>query len=263
MQYWEDPNPPGRKNSFELPQLQPYTGKVTPGAQRRIKKAIDIMLQISPTRKIYNPVSKSYHDFRLSFATLTIPEKKTLDGAYCNKELLEPFLRKLRHDIGMKHYIWKLELQKRNQVHYHITTPNFINHQYIRDTWNNILRRKGHLKHFFAKFGHSNPNSTDIHSVYKVKNIEAYLVKYIAKEEKKAAVNSKVWDCSKSLKDSSRFAFYDSQAVTEYIRKLESESKVEILKFDHCVIIKPKDISTKQIIPPEAMPGYQSYLSKF
>lgn len=260
LQYSVSLEPSSGKMGMNLPELETYTGKVTSGAQRRIKKAIDIMLQLSPTRKIYNPVSKSHHDFRLSFTTLTIPEKATLDGSYCNKELLEPFLRKLRTDIGIRHYIWKLELQKRNQVHYHITTPNFLHHQFVRDTWNNILRRKGHLKHFYLKHGHSNPNSTDIHAVHKIKNIEAYLVKYIAKTEKKAAVNSKIWDCSKSLKDSKQFVFTSTYETEVYLRGLYQRNQIEVLKFDHCTILKPKKVALKELIPPALKMSYESYL---
>lgn len=39
---------------------------------------------------------------------------------------------------------------------------------------------------FKDTFGHTDPNSTDVHAVYKVKNIAAYISKYMSKDADKA-----------------------------------------------------------------------------
>jgi hypothetical protein len=107
---------------------------------------------------------------------------------------------------GMKDYIWKAELQARGTIHYHITTNTFINYMHIKKRWNQLLDKAGLMEDYKQKHQHSNPNSTDVHKVYNDENIEAYLEKYISKNDKQdVSIHGKVWDCSLSLKSHKLF----------------------------------------------------------
>ena len=118
----------------------------------------------------------------------------------------------------MKSYVWKAELQERGQIHYHITADCYVDLKELRQAWNNLQEKAGLLDDFYLKYGHRNPNSTDIHSVKKVKNIEAYLVKYISKtEEDKGSTVGKIWDCSTNLKKAQYFTTLYSSETGNYI----------------------------------------------
>lgn len=161
--------------------------------------------------------SKIYADnvqYKLTFITLTLPAKQRHSDNEIKKSCLNQFLVELRHNYDIKKYIWKAEKQANGNIHFHIIADNFIQWQDIRSSWNRIVNKLGYVDDFeknmreFYKDGFKlstnkldkrtpqqqkqayknlvnsefkNPNSTDIHALYKVKNIQAYMSKYLTK----------------------------------------------------------------------------------
>jgi len=165
--------------------VKSYSGQVTTHSQRRIRKAVQILVQKSNWQQVYNPITMSEFRFKLNFITLTIPDLcSDLTAKESYRLLLKPFLQTMQRVHGMRDYIWKAELQKRGTIHYHITTNTFINFMHIKKRWNKLLEKNGLMSEYIAKHNHSNPNSTDVHKVYNDENIEAYLEKYISKFKK-------------------------------------------------------------------------------
>lgn len=213
------PEPPYTHKRHEVQRYKAYSGKVTDGASKNIKKTVDIFLQLSQERMIWNTVTKREAKFRLSFTTLTIPDEKEVDGREAYKGLkvfIDHFRKPPRRKAiseQLKSYIWKAELQKRGQIHYHITANSFLNAWEVRRVWNGICFRRGWMKDYQKKYNNTNPNSSDIHAVYKVRDIQAYLGKYLAKSGKvdvseyggiapfwEPTISGRVWDASKDLK---------------------------------------------------------------
>lgn len=201
--------------------LKTYTGTITQGSKKRLTKAVSLLIQSTPTRQVYNRWLQRNQYFKINFITLTISDStKNLTAKEAHAQLLEPMLLKLRRHQQMRSYVWKAELQERGQIHYHITADCFCDLTWLREEWNNLQRKAGLLEDFEKKFGHSNPNSTDIHSVKKIKNIEAYLVKYMSKtEEDKGSTEGKVWDCSTNLKKGQYFTTLTSSYHNDIITK--------------------------------------------
>ena len=54
--------------------VKSYSGKVTTHSQRRIRKAVQILVQKSNWQQVYNPITMSEFRFKLNFITLTIPD---------------------------------------------------------------------------------------------------------------------------------------------------------------------------------------------
>lgn len=184
-----------------------YSGNVTVHAQRRIRKACNILTQISSNQVIYNPITKKMFDFKLTFITLTIPDKvEVSEEKKLYNDLLKPLLKHLQQVYNMSSYIWKAEYQKRGVIHYHITTNVFIPYDKLRLKWNKLIYKNGLMKGYIKKYKSTNPNSTDIHKVYNDNSIEIYLEKYISKIDKEnRSINGKVWDCSLNLKKAKLF----------------------------------------------------------
>lgn len=210
-----------------------YSGAVTAGVRKRMARAITLMCQGSKGKFIFNPVNERYQYHRLSFITLTVSDSRPVSARDAYRKLLSPFLQWLRRTQNVKTYVWKAELQKRGQIHYHITCPEFIDYRAIRATWNRLQLNGGYLKEFAEKFGHTDPNSTDVHEVRTIKKIDAYLIKELSKNQDankvqaraiveslikageipaseknkmieayagdEARLNGKVWDCSDNL----------------------------------------------------------------
>lgn len=260
-----------RKNAliyYELPAVHPprnlshsmrpaYSGTITTGSARRIRKSVDILLQKSPERIIYNSVTQKYHPFTLNFVTLTVSSGRNigLDEGYNN--LLKPYLRKLR-STGPISYIWKAEYQERGQLHYHLTTNRFIPWSSIRNNWNNLQRKNRYLDKYAQKHKHFDANSTDVHKVYKIKDVGAYLCKYLAKAESKMTKKGKgntivrskgkIWDCSKDLKKD-RFSFIPAFKHLDRIDQLVHDGKAKKIEMERCTIFKmdnPTSIFSKR-----------------
>jgi hypothetical protein len=225
---------------MQAAQKTQYSGGMSGGARKRISKAITLLAQASKPKWIFNHILQQYQYHHLSFITLTVSAKKNISTRYGYDHLLKPFLGWLRDTKKVKSYVWKLEFQKRGQVHYHITLPDFIDYKEIRDTWNSLQHKAGLLDEYAKEHGHFNPNSTDIHSVENRKNLANYLVKELAKavdakrlhateivnsliqageipiEERKKFIDEytgdelkadgKVWDCSNNLAGANYFA---------------------------------------------------------
>lgn len=232
-----------------------YSGKVTVGAQRRIKKAVDLLLQLSPPRWITNQITNRQELHTLSFITLTIPGKeKHLSASEGHKLLLAPWLLKMKRKAGLTTYIWKAEFQKNGQLHYHITTPAWIPYTLIKEEWNNLLSKNELLVNWFKEHPEKFPNSTDVHKVYKVQNIGAYLMKYLSKSEQNKETTGKVWDCSMNLKCNKNFSVtMDSKLFYLWDYK-------ELQVFDRFSVLKLNDPC--RILPPKVVKEYKAYLAK-
>lgn len=218
---------------------KPYSGQVTTHSQRRIRKAVQILVQKSNWQQVYNPITMSEFRFKLNFITLTIPDLCTdLTAKESYRLLLKPFIQTMQRVHGMRDYIWKAELQQRGTIHYHITTNTFINYMHIKKRWNKLLDKAGLMEDYKAKHNHSNPNSTDVHKVYNDDNIESYLEKYISKDDKSiSSVNGKVWDCSISLKSNKLFTVDLSPQNELNIIKLDKSSTAKAFTSDYFEII--------------------------
>ena len=236
-----------------------YSGEMTIGARKRLTKAVSLLVQSSKTTLVKNPVTKREHPFKLSFITLTIPECEIKpDAKTTNKLLLEPFLRVLRRRYSLKNYVWKLELQSNGMIHYHLTSNVFTNHVNIRNEWNAILQRNGFLDDYKKRTGNSSPNSTDIHAVQKVKDMEAYLVKYVTKEiQNNVAVNAKIWDCSRALKTAEYFSTDADWSYTGKLEKHVDQGVCTCYTGERYRIYRYKESPAKVLLTPT---DYKSYI---
>lgn len=248
------PEPPYSHKRHDLSKSTTYGGVVTDHAAQRIKRTVDVFLQRSPERKIKNTASGLDNWFRLSFITLTISQHKPVsakDGHKALKVFLQHFKsppRKKAISEQLKSYLWKAELQERGQLHYHITANSFLHWAEIRRVWNGIQDRRGWLCDYRRQFGSSDPNSTDVHAVYKVKDIQAYLSKYLSKSGKRdlseygfsvpifePRIEGKVWDCSNDLKIKRFSAELDSSTEGRVVDALKT-GEVRQLSFDRCEV---------------------------
>lgn len=189
-----------RKANFK--EAKTYQGGLSIHAKKRIERAIDVLLMTTPTKRIFNPVIGKKVQHRISFVTLTVSDNtKNVTAKDAYKSCVKPFLQWLQKTKKVDKYIWKAELQERGQIHYHITSDAWIHYKEIREKWNYLQKKAGYLDDFYNRYGHYDPNSTDIHEVYKIRSLSSYLKKYISKiTQNDVKTKGKIWDCSEKLK---------------------------------------------------------------
>lgn len=207
---------------------------------RRMKRAINNLILISPRKYIYNPVTNKEQPFRLNFITLTLSAPQEHSDKIITSKILSPFLKEMQRKNLIGSYVWKAEKQENYNIHYHITSNKFIHYSELRDIWNRHQNNLGYIDKFKNKHGHNNPNSTDIHSTKNIKDLEAYLIKYITKEvdKKELIVKSKKWDCSTNLKRKEQPVIEIDFEIGEVINELKEIRNDNFLYFDYFTILK-------------------------
>ncbi len=171
-------------------------------------------------------------NYKLALITLTLPSEQRHPDEEIKSKLLNQFLIELNKKFSVQDYIWKAEKQENGNIHFHILINKYIHHEKIKKTWNRILEKLNYIsnyRHNMQKFysdgfkltthgkdnrtpvqqrkayelGKSenwqNPNSTDIHALYKIKNASAYLVKYLAKGVTKTERIQKINTCRNEI----------------------------------------------------------------
>lgn len=179
-----------------------YTGTVTPYAKKKLKRAIQLLVASAKDKEAPNFKTGKTFKFKVNFVTLTLPSpQEDITDKQIKKEVLDVFIKRLRRKMGLNNYVWRAERQKNGNLHFHMITDTYLHYEKLRNDWNACLNKFNFIDKFEQKHGHRNPNSTDIHAVWKVKNLTQYFIKYMAKDHKEGeTIEGKIWDCSKNLK---------------------------------------------------------------
>lgn len=246
----------------EEEKVKTYSGTLCPGARKRLTKAIEFLVLRTKENIRLNPVTNKKQTFRITFLTLTVySTDRNIEGKEAHSTLLEPFLQWMRRNYDIKLYVWKAELQKRGQIHYHLTFDGFIDYREIRSEWNRLQRKAGYLDSFFAKYGRWNPSSTHIHSVRKIKNTSGYLTKEIAKSfQNEQQLGGKVWDCSKALKGEKYYSVLETNEHIAEIQDLIQKKEAYVKEIDHCIIYTTRTVPAKHILTAKEEAAFDNLL---
>lgn len=214
-------------------------------ASKRIRKAINWLTFLSSKRRIKRGAGKFLPNFQISFITLTLPSKQMHSHKEIKSKCLNHFLVIAREKWGVKNYVWKAEIQVNGNIHFHITTDQYIPYMAIRREWNNCVSKLGYVSRYRDTFKNmsfqeyqearrlggetdvnkirkayqfgkrsdwSNPNSTDVHSVKHVKKLAAYMAKYLTKPVAQEGATGLLADSASSL---SGRLWYCSQSLSK------------------------------------------------
>lgn len=184
-------------------------------AQIRIKAAANWMLFLSRERNAYHQNKKVDNQFSVSFVTLHLPSKQMHSHSEITKRCLNIFIMYLRRKHNVKNYIWRAEIQKNGNIHYHLVIDQWIHYLAIRKYWCNALATLGYLSAYantyknmsfkeYRQWRHReglldekkikkafdfgtqsawlSPNCTDVHKCRDIRKLAAYIGKYISKD---------------------------------------------------------------------------------
>ena len=209
-----------------------HAGKVSQVARRKINKAIKYLLFLSNEKVLPDTAHGRNYKFRLSFLTLTLPSRQVHTDQEIKALCLNQMLIELRKKWHVKNYLWRAEKQRNGNLHFHILCDKFVPWSELRDCWNRIVEKIGYVSKYRDEMrafhsggfqvrknllrnweykaqvrayqkGKANdwnsPNSTDVHAVHKIKNIEAYVSKYCTKDEQSQGLAGRLWGCNVEL----------------------------------------------------------------
>lgn len=242
-----------------------HKGFLSDKAVKRLKTSLNWFIASAQVRKIYDNRNNRYINFKLAFVTLTLPaEQGELSDNYIKKEVLNPFLILLKNRYSLNNYIWKAEAQENGNIHFHIVVDCYIPYDELRFLWNRLLNKKGLMAQYTTKFFNmsleeyrretdpgkkvdfnvikkrflygkqtewKNPNTTDIHSIRKVKDLAAYLATYMSKKDlEKRGIVGRIWSCSYPLSDKNKCVIeLDDNELFSKIDLLNEESEKIII----------------------------------
>ena len=149
-------------------------------AARKVRKSINWLVHTSKEKQLYQKELKKHIKFRLSFITLTLCSKQVHSDKLIKDQCLNVFLQWMRDSYKVKKYIWKAEIQKNGNIHFHITMDKYIHYAKVQNAWNRSIEKLGYVSRFENEHGHRNPHSTEIKSVKNAKNLGSYLAAYLS-----------------------------------------------------------------------------------
>ena len=242
-----DPDYDPKANSAFLNSTRKASGYISDQAKRKMSKAIEYLLATSQPKKVREKLSGKYLTVKTSFLTLTLPSKQIHDDKEIINICLNSMLNELRMWHNIKNYIWRAELQKNGNIHFHILTDRFIPWYDARNRWNRIVNKLGYVDRFHEKHGHRTPNSTDIHSTRRVKNLKAYLVKYMVKDEPpplneitpemmERTQTGRTWSCNHELSQTRGLNLIIDNEIDTELKKVISHQDVKKYESDYFTV---------------------------
>lgn len=221
-----------------------HSGVFSTHAKRKISKAIDYLIITSTDKKVYERLSGKYIKFKIAFVTLTLPSKQIHTDKELTNECFNQLLTELRKYHNVSKYVWRAEKQANGNLHYHLLTDCFIPWYELKNRWNRILNKLGYVDRYQEKNGNKQPNSTDIHSTRKIKNVKKYVTKYMTKTEfdienntpeeiENQIVNCRLWSCSQNLSNIKGCDMIIDNETEQELKKVVQNSKCHSFHSDY------------------------------
>lgn len=207
-----------RQRMATLDRSQTPYSSFSAGSRKRLKESlnkwIDTVTYASELLKIKSVLPIKRH----TFITLTLSSPQVHCDKFIKREILNKFLINAKNNYNAKNFIWKAELQNNSNIHFHILSEAHVPHEQLRKDWNRFQESHGYVSRSNNFQNNSNPNSTDIHALQKIRNVSAYVGKYMSKESTLRPICGHTWGRSDGIDRLKPFSFYESLEVCEWIQ---------------------------------------------
>jgi len=203
------------ENSDQISRSNCHDGFISFKAAARLQTKIKYLFWLSKCFTIKRNELVCLPNNKISFVTLTLSSDQLHSDSYIKRFMIGQFCIELNNRYPGLLYIWRAEKQKNGNIHFHFLLNKFIQWQFIRKLWNRIQKKEGYLQRYQAKFskmwfeeyltsitnfkidklpkyriaynlgvkcGWSDPNSIDVVNIKSIKNIYAYISKYMCKD---------------------------------------------------------------------------------
>lgn len=229
---------------------------------------------------------------RFTFCTLTLCAAQMHSDNYLKRHGLARFIQECERHYGVNGWFWRAEPQKNGNIHFHILLAQSIPHEWVRSTWNKILTDLGYMAYYTGErlreycngfkpsrnpndkrtiaqqvkawkegsaTGWTNPNSTDIHRLQKVKNAAAYVCKYATKDGAARKIEGRIWGCTDTIR---QLRTPEVGVTDEFIKCMNSAAKlgdVELIDCDYVAIYRGDIPALLAWLAPELLASLELY----
>jgi hypothetical protein len=202
-------------------------------ARRKVEKAIKYLIYLAHDKTVYSFSKKKKYNYKVGFITLTLASAQQHTDRVITEQLLHQFLVEAKQKWRVSRYVWKAEYQRNGNIHYHLLVDRYIPYVELRNCWNRIQNKLGYIDRAVYKSSDYSYNSTDIHSLYNVRDISSYITKYMSKSAVKsvsrvshASINLAPYDLIdlSILTGQSYKEFYQELAITSFYLNLQRKS---------------------------------------
>lgn len=188
-------------------------------------------------------------DCLLSFITLTLSATQIHPHKEIKRTLLNHFLIVIQRKYEINRWLWKAEVQKNGNIHFHILIDKYIEKKELQNLWNGIQNKLGYVDRFREKFNHENPPSTEIKRVKDISTTLAYLRKYLTKKGEEIENFGRCWGCSDNLRKVSSFKLEMHSELDEIFRsEVEKGNSKVIVKDSVTILTDEKGIIHAKVI---------------
>jgi hypothetical protein len=256
------------------------SGKVSKIAKRKIAKALDYLLLMANEKQATIPKTGKTMKFKIAFVTLVLPSEQVHTDNEIKDKCLNSFLIELTKYHQVKNYVWRAEKQANGNIHFHLIIDKFVLFSELRKRWNRILSKLGYIEQYrqnqinfhangfklrpelLNKWTAENqykawkegirtnwqsPNTTDIHSVKYIRNLKAYVTKYLTKqpeipknnpkeENQKLIVQGRIWSCNQELSDIKGAQNYIDNETASELKKVAELTKCKTYSGDYFTV---------------------------
>lgn len=253
-------------------------GYLSGSSVKKIRNYVNIWVDCLNAKKFISRKNNEWLSNKITFCTLTLPAKQFHSDLEIKRLLLNRFHIEMKRKESVNTFLMVCEKQKNGNIHFHILYNKFIDWRNIRKIWNNILDDTGYIDiyrnnqneihrdgfHYNEKLeknwsyqnqlkayekgiatNWTDPNSIDIHSLRKIKNVANYITKYLTKGDENLLIDGRIWSCSSNFKDLKPANFVIDNDIDNVIYELLHDEKIEKFESDYCTIIK--NISIREI----------------
>lgn len=209
-----------------------YRGEMSVVAQKNLRRKIQIWHSGIEffNSKVSNPTMRNTK--HLVFLTITLSASQRHSDQQIKKDLLKPFLRMLRENLGCVNYVWKAESQANGNIHFHVIIDKYVDKVEIQNKWNYCQQKLFYIDRFELKFGHRNPPSTHVEIIDSLEIAEKYIEKYICKEDKYRRIEGAIWKASKSINSLKFFEIVEDGEINESINKAIDNQDCKLIEKD-------------------------------
>ena len=158
-----------------------HNGVISYKGRKRLESSLNWLLYYSKAKIVRDGITGKKFIFKINMITLTLPATQKHSDQEITKRCLKNFIDVLRQKVNLENYVWRAESQANGNIHYHVITDKYVHYNDVRKWWNQSIELLGYVSEYQKKFHHSNPNSTDVHSIKHTKRLASYLSKYISK----------------------------------------------------------------------------------
>lgn len=139
-----------RERMLAVKSIKKYSYQLSKHSQNQLKQSIQSLYYLSPKRKQKINEQSYYQNYKASFITLTLPSVQIHSDTEI-KKILNNFLSTLRFH-GLKNYVWKMEIQKTGNIHFHLVIDKFFHYYYLQALWNKNIEKLGYVTAYQRKF---------------------------------------------------------------------------------------------------------------